>query len=48
MAKKLLILLLISLLFISGCECIGGFGRDMQKAGSWIERNADRATPSGN
>lgn len=48
MAKKLSILLLISLFFISGCGCISGFGRDMQKAGSWIERNANRATPSNN
>lgn len=39
MIRKLLILLLISLLFISGCECISGFGRDLQKAGSWLERN---------
>jgi len=46
MAKRLSILLLISLFFLSGCECISGFGRDMQKAGNWIERNADRASPS--
>ena len=39
MIRRLLILLLISLLFLSGCECISGFGRDLQKAGSWLERN---------
>lgn len=39
MIRKLVILLLISLLFLSGCECISGFGRDLQKAGSWLERN---------
>ncbi len=39
MIRKLLLLLLLSTLFISGCECVSGFGRDMQKAGSWIERN---------
>lgn len=39
MVRTLLILLLISLLFLSGCECISGFGRDLQKAGSWLERN---------
>lgn len=39
MIRKILILILLSTLFISGCECISGFGRDLQKAGSWIERN---------
>jgi predicted small secreted protein len=39
MIRKLLILLLLSTLFLSGCECISGFGRDLQKAGSWLERN---------
>ncbi|MDX2495778.1 MAG: hypothetical protein QNK27_12515 [Desulfuromusa sp.] len=39
MIRKLLILILLSTLFISGCECVSGFGRDLQKAGSWIERN---------
>lgn len=39
MTRKLLLLILLSTLFISGCECLSGFGRDMQKAGSWIERN---------
>jgi predicted small secreted protein len=40
MIRKILILILLSTLFISGCECISGFGRDLQKAGSWLERNA--------
>ena len=39
MTRKLLLLILLATLFISGCECLSGFGRDMQKAGSWIERN---------
>ncbi len=39
MIRTLLILILLSALFISGCECVSGFGRDLQKAGSWIERN---------
>lgn len=46
MTRKLLILLIISALFLSGCECMSGFGRDMQKAGSWIERSSDRVNPS--
>ena len=40
MIRKLLILLLLSTLLLSGCECISGFGRDLQKAGSWLERNS--------
>jgi len=40
MIRTILILILLSTLFISGCECIGGFGRDLQKAGSWLERNS--------
>jgi len=39
MIRKLLLLLLLATLFLSGCECISGFGRDLQKAGSWLERN---------
>jgi predicted small secreted protein len=41
MARKTLILIMLSTLFISGCGCIGGFGRDLQTAGSWLERTAD-------
>jgi predicted small secreted protein len=39
MIRTILVLLLLSTLFISGCECVSGFGRDLQKAGSWLERN---------
>ena len=39
MTRKLLILILLATLLISGCECASGFGRDLQKFGSWIERN---------
>ncbi len=28
------------LLLASGCECISGLGRDMQKAGNWVEKKA--------
>jgi len=40
MIRKILILILISTLFLSGCECISGFGRDLQKVGSWLERRS--------
>jgi len=38
--KKLLILLLLSVFLLSGCECIGGLGRDVQKAGQWMQDQA--------
>lgn len=38
MMRKLLVLILLSTLFLAGCGCISGFGRDLQKAGSWLEQ----------
>ncbi|MBN2644880.1 MAG: lipoprotein [Desulfuromonadaceae bacterium] len=32
-----LLILLGLVLLLSGCECIAGFGRDLQNAGHWIE-----------
>lgn len=40
MIRTILVLILLSALFISGCECISGFGRDLQKTGSWLERRS--------
>ena len=40
MIRTLTLLLLIALLFLAGCETIGGFGRDLEKTGNWIERTA--------
>ena len=40
--KKLLVLLLISMMFLTACECFSGFGRDVQKAGKWMENQADQ------
>ena len=40
MTKKLLALILLATLFIAGCECIGGFGRDLQKTGNWLEHRS--------
>lgn len=45
MKKSMLVLILLVAVILSGCECTSGFGRDMQKAGNWVERNADRANP---
>ena len=41
MMRIFILLLLLATLFVSGCQCISGFGRDLQSAGSWIERTAD-------
>lgn len=41
MKKTLALFLVTALLFLAGCECISGFGRDMQKAGNWVEKKAD-------
>lgn len=40
--KKLLFLLLFVSLFATGCECIGGFGRDVQKSGEWMEEQSTK------
>jgi predicted small secreted protein len=40
--KRITALILLSaLLLLGGCECVKGFGRDMQKAGDWVERKAE-------
>ena len=41
MKNTVALLLVTALLFLAGCECIGGFGRDMKKAGDWVEKKAD-------
>lgn len=40
--KRILALLLIAaVLFISGCETFQGFGRDVEKAGEWVQEKAE-------
>ncbi len=40
--KYLLALLLIATaLFISGCETFRGFGKDVEKAGEWVQEKAN-------
>lgn len=40
--KKMLTLLLIALmLFIAGCETAKGLGKDVQKAGEWVQEKAN-------
>ncbi|WP_020677093.1 entericidin A/B family lipoprotein [Geopsychrobacter electrodiphilus] len=39
--KRILALLLIAaVLCISGCETFRGFGKDVQKAGGWMQEKA--------
>lgn len=38
--KKLLFLLLLLSLVATGCECVGGLGRDIQDAGKWMEKQS--------
>lgn len=40
--KKLIgLMLLLALLLLTGCNCMSGFGRDLQNFGQWIERKSD-------
>jgi predicted small secreted protein len=36
-------ILISAFLLLNGCECISGLGRDMQKAGDWVEKKAEES-----
>lgn len=39
--KKMMILLLIAAIFVlSGCETFHGLGKDVEKAGEWVQEKA--------
>ena len=40
---RMIIVLAIVALFITGCETAKGFGKDMKKLGNEIEKAADKA-----
>ncbi|MDA3903329.1 MAG: hypothetical protein PF441_07785 [Desulfuromusa sp.] len=40
MKKLLFLLFIISLFFISGCETFRGLGKDVEKAGTWVQEKA--------
>ncbi len=40
MKKTVVFLLLGALVFIAGCETTKGLGKDLKKAGGWIEEKA--------
>lgn len=40
--KRLMACLLLTVLALAGCETVRGFGKDMQKAGRWMEKESSR------
>ena len=38
----LIMMLMMMLATVSGCETVGGFGKDLQKLGNSIEDSADK------
>ncbi len=41
MKATLALLLLVTVLFISGCETFRGIGKDVEKAGEWVQEKAN-------
>ena len=41
MKKFLALLLIVTALFISGCETFHGLGKDVEKAGEWVQEKAN-------
>jgi len=41
MKSFIAILLLILTLLVTGCECVGGLGRDIQYVGHWLEDTSE-------
>jgi len=39
---RIIFILLAAILFLNGCETTKGVGRDMQKAGEWVEEKASK------
>ena len=39
---RLMMMLLAAALFLGGCETTKGVGKDVQKAGDWIEEKASK------
>jgi predicted small secreted protein len=35
---------ILTLLTLCGCEAFRGLGKDIQKAGDWVEETAEKAT----
>jgi len=41
MKRIIALVMLASILSLCGCECMSGFGRDVQHMGQWIERTSE-------
>ena len=41
--KRAIILILMAMFLLTGCETFSGFGRDMKKAGNWVEKKAEQS-----
>ena len=41
MKKLLAVLLVVTLLLLSGCETFRGLGKDVEKAGEWVQEKAE-------
>jgi predicted small secreted protein len=41
--QRTIILILLEIFLLTGCETFSGFGRDMKKAGDWVERKAEQS-----
>ena len=38
--KRFVLLALVAAVLLGGCETVRGFGKDLQKAGQWMQREA--------
>jgi len=41
--KRAAVLILLAVFLLTGCETFSGFGRDMKKAGNWVEKKAEQS-----
>lgn len=44
MKKLFTLICILTLLALCGCEAFRGLGKDMQKAGNWVEETAEKVT----
>jgi len=44
MKKIFAIICILTLITLCGCETFRGFGKDVKKAGGWVEETAEKAT----
>ena len=43
---KMLLVLVLPLVMVTGCNTVGGFGKDLSKVGGTIEKTADEVKNS--